>query len=299
MYSLMTSAKNIDPNSEFEDLISPRWGGCHVLKIFEDLKIDKLIPKSIGVAHENEMEFLVQLVADNELNHVVQLTNKQFKEELNTSALMLSDSNLFFKKPIVSVLDPENIDKCEDKNYILWERVFSYKETKTRDLDELEEFLATQIKQKSTIQNIRLIADELYTNAVYNAPLTKFGKQILKVIPFRKYKKPKPAKLFVAKQNDRLIIGCEDQFGSLKVSALMKRVKSIYSKGVGDSIKFSSRAGAGIGTYMVLQACTSYIAAVYEEQKTLVMGVIQLGMSSRQREELPKNIHLIQYKGGQ
>lgn len=289
----------MESNIEFDEIISPKWSGCHVVKICKDLNLSSLNTKSIGVSHENDMGYLVELMADNGLHHVVQLSNTMFASELNTSALMLSESDTFFNKPVVSVLSPLETDVHDDSEYIIWEKEFTYKETKTRDLDELEEFLATVIRPKSTIQSVRLIADELYTNAVYNAPLSKFGKQLLKVLPFRRYNKPKSARLFIAQHNDRLVVGCEDQFGSLSVSALMKRVKSIYEKGVGDSIKFTSSTGAGIGTYMIMQACTSYFAAVFEDKKTLVMGVIPLGVSSRKREELPKNIHLIQYKGGQ
>lgn len=298
MHIEMTSVKKNEPIDEYDALISPKWSGYHVIKICEGLNLSEINAKSIGVSHENEMGYLVELVADNGLHHVVQLSNAQFKSELNTSALMLNDSDLFFNKPVVSILSPDQAETSKDSDYILWEKEFTYKETKTRDLDELDEFLEPIIRQQSTRQSIRLIADELYTNAVYNAPLTKLGKQLLKILPFRKYNKPKSARLFIAKHDDRLIVGCEDQFGSLRVSALMKRVKSIYKKGVGSSIKYTSSTGAGIGTYMILQACTSYFAAVYEDKKTLVMGVIPLGMSSRKREELPKNIHLIQYKGG-
>lgn len=298
----MTSVKKVDQidhNFDFKQIISPKWGnGYHVVKVRKDLKLANLKSKSIGILHDSSMGYLIELVADNGLQHVVQMTNSQLEDELNTSALMISDSCLFFKKPVSSVLDPINAETKEDRDFIIWEKEFTYKETKTRDLDELEEFLRNIVKQNSTVQSLRLIADELYTNAIYNAPLSKIGRQILKIVPIRKYNKPKTARIFIAKDDKRLIIGCEDQFGSLKISKLMNHVKSIYKNGVAESIRFTSSTGAGIGTYMVMQACSSYIAAVFENKKTLVMGIVPLGISSKKREGLPKNIHLIQYKGG-
>jgi hypothetical protein len=73
---------------------------------------------------------------------------------------------------------------------------------------------------------------------------------------------------------------------------LIKRIHDCYVNGVEKMMNLGP-GGAGIGSYMVYSAAASLYVAVHRNTTTIVACCVPIKMSSRKRQELPKNIHLI------
>jgi hypothetical protein len=74
---------------------------------------------------------------------------------------------------------------------------------------------------------------------------------------------------FLSDDFERIVIGCCDRYGSLKIPALLNRVKLCYENSIADMINYSA-GGAGIGTYIVLEKVTSFYVGVQTGVSTLV-----------------------------
>jgi len=82
----------------------------------------------------------------------------------------------------------------------------------------------------------------------------------------------------------------------LSVNKLFKRIKNCYDTSVGDNINYSGAGGAGIGSYLIFNSSASYFAEVKVQSHTIVCCTVPLGMSSRARLNIAKNLHFFSHK---
>lgn len=188
----------------------------------------------------------------------------------------------FIRHPLPSLLSAAEM---------LTGRQFVYRcaahEKKSRMLEDFETFLAASASTRRRSETARLIMDELYTNASRNAreiiarPSKGRGVGVIEAFAFA--------------NSEQLILGCRDSFGRLKVPALLNRIETCLINGVAESIRHDTE-GAGIGSFLVFDACDSYFIAVHEDKATVIGGRIVLdgGPTSRSDgKSRAKHFHLI------
>ena len=73
---------------------------------------------------------------------------------------------------------------------------------------------------------------------------------------------------------------------------VLERIRKCMELGVANAIR-QGEGGAGIGSYMVFDACLSYYAGVTPGKESVVCVTMPLGLNRRTMAGLPKNIHLI------
>lgn len=282
-------------------MISPKLGPCQVVQIHGKSEKNLNGSKCIGVFKNQDMNFLLDMITKNNLQHVVQENNLDIQSELNSSALMINHCDSFMKFPVSSVLDPENAGMKNENKYVKWQRSFDNSSQKIEIIDSFLVEAKKVVLQDSLIQSLRIVVDEFFTNAVYNAPLASPSTEI----------SPQPRKENVVQMSkgnlgrmvmgydqNKMVIGCEDSYGSLNLSDLMIRIKNCYDLGLDKVINFDSQGGAGIGTFMVIDICTSFYAAVNPGKKTWVLAAVPYTLSGKKRQEIGKNIHLVNCKVG-
>lgn len=227
------------------------------------------------------------------VNHVCQDENPFHGTEILTAELMQNSPETFFKSPVSCILQPEKAHTLNEETLLTWKRDFSKATEKKQTLQDLKNEMAQRRVNNSTATDILLIADELFTNAVFNAPFAS-----------DKIKSPKVSRsdntvqmkagdhgtLFMACTEDRIILGCRDPYGQLVIENLLTRIRDCYKEGVAKKMNFGE-GGAGIGSFMIFDSVSNYYAVVRKEKATLLTVSIPLKMSSRKRSEVFKNIH--------
>ena len=248
--------------------------------IANDLSPSKAIEKSFAQNHR----------------HVCQENHPHFVQDLNTSMRMIQDENALAQFPLSTIFSPESVGEINEKKYLIFEQEFYETKQKSQLLSRIEVELKQLGLTTSLITDMLTTADELFTNAIYNAPFVdlentnpgaKRGGEPIS-IPVER-----AAKLFIGVDNSRLVIGCKDHFGSLNLLKLFKRIKSCYDTSVADNMNMTSGGGAGIGSFLVFNFCSSYYAAIKEGQYTVICCAVPIKMTGRARLKSPKNLHFV------
>lgn len=300
----MSAAEDMTYN--IEDLVSAideRWRKQIQIKdLDEKMSIAHSGGAIIGIASDADPTLLLDLALNQGLNHICQFSNLHIERELNTSASMLVKPEGFLTHPLCTILQPTLANDKNEKNLKQFEVRFSKASEKKQMLDELEKYLRTIIKAESLIDELKSVADELFTNAVFNAPFSRVATGITEEIDRSDSSivmpNGKSATMFAGVQDKQIVLGCSDPFGSLKIPGLLQRILKCYQDGVANSMRMDGKGGAGIGSYMVYSTSASYYVGVQPGSATMVCCSLPLNMSSRKRGQIAKNMHFFEIKGG-
>ncbi len=254
------------------------------IDIASGVPISTEIAKSIGVATGLSPEAVIRLVHSTGLRHIVQQDGMRFDAECSIAERMIEQPNLFLRDPLGTILGPT----LGAEQHHRFGMVFDAAEKKGLLLGPFGDFVAGLAGGRTIWDSALMIADEFFTNASKNAWGRTSG--LFQGEPVHSG----TIEFFAEANADLLVIGCRDTFGRLAVQNIVERIKACYDKGVADSIRYGN-SGAGIGSFMVFDACMSYYAGVARGQSTVVCVAVPLGLSRRAVAALPKNIHLLMH----
>lgn len=293
----MTAAKKISPSTESQQLLENKWEkGVTVIQLDGDTVPPIKNEKIVAVCDQREPQQLLDLVLDHGATQIVQQSNLAIKNEINASALMLNDPDHFIKFPVSSILDPLDAGAKKEKSLMVLDSGFSRANEKSALLDNIKNELDKMTKSMSFVSELLAVADELITNAIFNAPFVDAdngGSGASRNDQLVQMDKGLNGKVFLGRDNERLVIGCQDPYGSLNLTRLFSRVRDCYKTGLADNINMGS-GGAGIGSFIVYNTSCSYYAAVKTGAATLICCTIPLMLSARKRAVIPKNLHYFQ-----
>lgn len=153
-------------------------------------------------------------------------------------------------------------------------------------LEKVSEILDSHNVSRSLKEDSLLCADELITNSIFNAP---FKEKKDRKITDLKIPGECPVLFDITIGENEFVISCVDPFGSLELVPFFERIRSCYQSGVGESINYG-QGGAGIGCYLILEHCLSFVLGVVPGKRTSIYCRFPLKMSSKLRKSLPKNI---------
>lgn len=253
--------------------------------------------KQVGVLDNEPPDKVVSLASQEGYDHVVQLSGAYYKIELNSSALIINNPSLFDDFPVSSIPSPQQAGKDKEDELLVYKSNFSKIDEKRGLLDNIELKLNDEVKSQNIKSDIITIADELVTNAIYNAPFVK-GEDRSGASRGDKTVQMHGGDcgtVFVGLDNSRVMVGCKDPYGTLDIKKLFDRIIKCYEKGLGDSINFTGPGGAGIGSYMIYNSSVSFYVGVRPGYSTITCGVLPRKASARARAEMPKNLHFFNY----
>jgi hypothetical protein len=278
----MSAAIKLTPYSEFEKLISPELKNINY-------------NKKVFVTDNQSSKEVLASITDHGFDHVCQGSNPLFATDLNTSALILKDQSIFLKNPTEAILQPIELMHDKKGQSVVFSESFNIHSQKSGLLDRVENRLLN-LKINSTIRSdIRLIADELFTNAIYHAPYAGLGIdriQIQNEFSEKLRRPPELSTIFIGKNSDTIVIGCEDKYGSLDNQKLIRQIKKCEYENPGECIIMDERYGAGIGSYMIFNLSMSYYSIVNKNKCTIICCTLPITVSNRARQIFSKNIHL-------
>ncbi|MCC6138792.1 MAG: hypothetical protein IT287_09175 [Bdellovibrionaceae bacterium] len=279
---------------ERAEVLSPLLSKVPFLRIPEDSMYTRTTEKQKTVLiYKNKTKQIVELLA-NGFEHAVCSQREDFSSELLCSALMTLRPDSFLKNPLpffFNGFDPnsEGSDR-KDNNFTV---TFDSTEQKEQLMEHLVKFWSKR-SAIASLQDICLqIADEMFTNIFFNAPVDARGLRPLKQqsrtttihLPER-YK----AKMFSCYTDEKVIIGCEDPFGSISRNEIMFRLESIYLEAM--SAPRAHTAGSGLGLKFLIDNSANFYLFSEKGKKTIfACGLILKGLKANLTAS--KNIHFV------
>lgn len=235
-----------------------------------DFKMDR---SWIAVADNLEPAQVVSEVQRKKINHLMQKNSERFDGDVFFAG-KLAENPLDYFQPQYQAFSESSLEKL----------TIPFRSSK--DKDEMKEKalkFVEKVKSPAVLQAAESILEELYMNAMIDAPreAAKFGE----------IAKTPSAEIFLAYSEKSLQISCSDLFGSLNVHQFLARMSEVYEKGMGPAMNLSVGNGAGIGCVILFENCTSLILGVRHRLITKVTCVVPLGIRSREREQMKKSLH--------
>ncbi len=137
-------------------------------------------------------------------------------------------------------------------------------------------------------------ADELVSNAIYNAPVDDDGNHIFRHVDRTSAVKLPPGAEVTIKyacDGQHLILGVTDNFGSLAHETMIDYLQRCFARRKKDQIEDKS-GGAGLGLFMVFRALNTFVVNIVPGAKTEMIGFIEIGGTYRDYMEHETSFHI-------
>jgi hypothetical protein len=268
--------------------------GIQIVNI-ESTEIKNFDSNTIAVVNGLPPQTILDLALNSSVRHICQSSTPSYDQDVASGALMLQNPALFFECPMAVALDPEFASAKRERQHSAYEFKFNKLDQKVEMLGSLQQVLTDRGMSTTLQSEVMTVADELFTNAVYNAPVEPGNGPRPRSLSEAKrvvMGAGKQGRLSLGIHQDRMVLVCSDPYGSLELPVLLRRIRDCYVLGV-DKMMNQGPGGAGIGSYMVYEATASYFVAVQPGVATVVASCMPLRMSATKRLRLLKNIHLI------
>ena len=251
----------------------------------------------IGVGEAATAQHVLNYACHLDMRHVVQKQGHEFARELQVANRLIESPELLRYLPASTILRPNDPSESSERQVMLLQESFNSSKQKRSVLTNLSTAIEIRGLAQSINEDVILIADELFTNAVYNAPfvdpVTSVNPGIDRHTAEVLFDGDKAGRIFVAVDQSRLVIGCADPFGSLNLRKWLLKIRETYLRGPAATMNFGP-GGAGLGSYIIFNTGTSLYFGNWPGELTMLCCVLPLGMSNRKRMQLPKHLNWIQ-----
>lgn len=227
---------------------------------------------------------ILELAAQGHFQTFLNSQNKNFEDALLTALKVQNDPGSFLRNPLWGLFQNAHTSlslpflKPEDKQTLL---------------DQVDPFVK-QIGSILVSENTRILFEELFMNAVFDAPTEAKNRGFSKT--------NHQCQMTLAFDEAKMTITCFDSYGSLPTNKLIKRMRDIEQKGTKEVINLGDLpGGAGIGCSLLHRYSSSLIIVVKKGEGSLVSCSIPLKTSLRGFGSLGKNLQVINIhpSGGQ
>ena len=272
MRSILQDFAHLWPKSR-EAALTPILSKVTYLKYPEDsnlLGLEKK-PDKVVVITSGEDFFAIRPFIFNGFRHFVNRHRSDLPQELLASCLMIVKPTIFVQNPIPFFLAGfSNLNILHDRERNL---TLSFRKStqKSELLAELEAFLAKNPKTKSLSDICIQTADELITNALYNAPVDADGERMFLNVDRQEiveYPADKSATLFACFSDDRITIGCEDNYGSMTLTEMYQYLRTKFNNDL--SVPKETAGGAGLGLKMIMENSANFYLFSERYRRSLV-----------------------------
>ncbi|MGE3681427.1 MAG: hypothetical protein AB7G93_06845 [Bdellovibrionales bacterium] len=255
-----------------ELFIKTRIGEIKKIELSQEIPSDLRAESTIGMYHEMPPAEIVGIASQYGIRHLVQDRQPYSQSDVQTAEIMMTRLEHFLSFPSSSILSAGLSGPEQENSLIKLSVHFSRADEKAGVINQVKDELAKLKRSQHFVSEVLLAADELFSNAIYNAPYLGFSHKdggVPRTKKFGNDPRIRPARLFLASDGVRLVLGCEDSYGSLNPDIVIDRIKTCLHEGADNAIRWTA-GGAGLGTYMILRSALAYYVGVLRNQRTVV-----------------------------
>jgi len=226
-------------------------------------------------------------------HHCIQPDRSDFPQELLASAMMTVRPQAFHKDPLPFFLNGfsgSSLSEDDKKNSLVMK--IAKNSDKVDKLTELSDFLNSNSKTANVQDMIIQVADEMVSNALFSAPRHTNGFALYQDTDRKTdvtMKAGKEVTLFSCFTADRVVIGCEDKFGSLDRKRVVGHLQFVFNNPMVRPNEV--RAGAGLGIkFMIENSANFYIFTQKGVRTMVVCGFLLKGLKANLMAD--RHVHL-------
>lgn len=244
-------------------------------------------PKAVLISSDGNFLQALKTIRDKKACHLVHSNRDDFKKELEISIGSIENTQKFLTNFPHKILSDRGAKT-------LLEKQFQSMDEKEKTIAAFKEVLSKVSECGGHEELVLNVVDELFTNALYNAPTDESGLHINK----NKSRKEnvtisdrKVPSLFLFQDANQLAVGCWDYYGSFSIDDLVSRLIETY--GGEQAQARMETGGAGLGFRMMLEHSSSLYIIVENNKRTCVCFTLPIGEGLKKALETPKNLHFI------
>ncbi|MEM7645743.1 MAG: hypothetical protein AAF203_02435 [Pseudomonadota bacterium] len=241
----------------------------------------------VAVGDHIQTSAFLEAFVENNLSNVVQTSNDDLPYELFIASIILKKPKLFLNNPL-TILNSQDAAASAMR---VWQENFNSTEHKERVLDSIHKFIGKNKAMNRLADNILIVIDELFSNALFNAPVDDDGYRIFKNMQRNekvRYPGNKNAKIFAVHTANDLFIGAVDPWGSIDRQGICESLFHAYK----DRTVAEDSKGAGFGMRMMLDRSRSLYLLSEAGKRSLVCCHMRLNISLKKVENVPKQFHI-------
>ena len=245
------------------------------------------LSKHIAIGEHIQTPDFLKAFVENKLSFVVQTSNDDLPYELFIASIMMKKPKLFLNNPL-TILNSQDSSSTAMR---VWQENFNATEHKERVLESIHKFIGKNKSMNRLADNILIVIDELFSNALFNAPVDESGYRIFKNMDRNekvRYPGNKNAKIFAVHTANDLFIGAVDPWGSVERDGICKSLHHAYAE---RTVTENSK-GAGLGLRMMLDRSRSLYFLSEMGQRSLICCHMRLNISLKKVENVPKQFHI-------
>lgn len=226
------------------------------------------------------------------LNYLVQSNDDNFTYNLLMTAIINKFPDAFLKNPLPTILRSTAANEGSSISI-----PFRSSEQKGEVMGKIREFIAAYPRLASVQTNVSLIINELMMNALYCAPTDDSGTHLYRDANrsvIINYPEGKNAEITLSFNQDLLVVGCRDPYGSVEKSTVTNRLHEVFQIDQKVSVrgKDPKAGGSGLGIKMCIENSTGFGMVVKKNAETFVYAILPLGKGNRAIARMPKNLAL-------
>ncbi len=262
-----------------KEVLAPILSKVSYLKFPEDTNLISMEqkPENIVIVMSGPDFFAIRPLILSGFRHFVNRERSDFAQELLASCLMISRPPTFVQNPVPYFLAGFNDAEVFNDAARSLSRQFHASTEKLTLLGEFGEFVERHPKVRALKDLCIQTADELITNAMYNAPVDDEGNKLYRtfdrIVPVE-YPDGKMARLFACCTEDRVTIGCEDPYGSLLRTEMSHYLRNSFNDG--KAIPREGSGGAGLGLKMIIDHSANFYMFCDRTRRTIVASTFLL-----------------------
>lgn len=265
----------------------------------EAKKLDSNIKTALITSYE--INDYIDAIYQNEINQVITKHSSMSLFDIQVMAYKTISGDIFgIQKyfPDITIYDPNQVEHEFPQN----KEVFTFVIRSFQDAVKCNERVSQNIEEQKGISPavIRLILDELTTNALFKAPRDENGnfkyqyrlkgKDILLPLNFSELSQEDYFVLQYGFYNDWIIISCSDPHGTLRKKEILYRLRRHIARDSATGFPQGLVDSHGRGLFLLREHLTHLIFNLQKNQKTEVLAFYQKG------RDIPyKNISIYEY----
>ena len=253
----------------------------------EELGAETNLSRKVSIGDHIQTSAFLKAFVENKLSNIVQTSNDDLPYELFIASIIMKKPRLFLNNPL-TILNSQDSSASAMR---VWQENFNCTEHKERVLESIHKFIGRNKSMNRLSDNILIVIDELFSNALFNAPVDDNGYRIFKNLQRNekvRYPGNKNAKIFAVHTANDLFIGAVDPWGSVDRDSICESLFHAYNE---RTVTEDSK-GAGFGLRMMLDRSRSLYFLSEMGQRSLICCHMRLNISLRKVENVPKQFHI-------
>lgn len=252
----------------------------------EELSQSTTLEDKVAIGEHIQTPTFLKAFVENRLSNIVQTSNDDLPYELFIASIILKKPKLFLNNPL-TILNSQDTTSTAMR---VWQENFNCTEHKENILESIHNFIGRNKSMNRLSDNILIVIDELFSNALFNAPVDDDGYRIFKNMDRNenvRYPGNKNAKIFAVHTANDLFIGAVDPWGSVDRDGICKSLYHAYNERT-----VADGKGAGFGLRMMLDRSRSLYLLSELNKRSLVCCHMRLNISLKKVENVPKQFHI-------